>query len=174
VMDTGDGNLVFGTRARAYNIHSHYLNVASEHLYSYEFRGRMQTRSSRSGIGVTLYSAYPFSDTYYSLRAYERQTIRLAEHLGSGGSSCVGERDTGVRLRSRRWYRFRFQAFDQDDGTRVRAKTWVDGDDEPSGWQIDCLDQSRSALTGGLPGVSSTGRGTKLWDDFEIIPLPVD
>ena len=77
---------------------------------------------------------------------------------------------SGVEPRAGAWYRFRFRAQPEGDGTRLQAQVWEEGASEPNAWQIDCLDPA-GTLRSGTPGVWSKGPGIKLWDDLEIRPL---
>ena len=120
------------------------------------------------GVGVTLYSDYPRSDTYYRLRRYNGGTgaFHLAPHA-SGPVTCQGSTDTGVVPAPGGWYSFRFRARAEGGGTRLRARVWVKGGVEPSAWQVDCLDAA-GTYQNGLPGVWSMGGGLKLWDDLQV------
>jgi hypothetical protein len=174
VLEVGaedERNRVMGTFSRAVDVHSHLIDVAEDFLYDYEFTGRMRISISNAGIGVTVYSDYPNSDAYYRLRAHRGETFHLASRPESSDGTCVGQTDSGVILETITWYSFRFQAYEGGDATRLRAKIWPEHRFEPTGWQIDCVDESAQRLQAGLPGVWSTGSGQKYWDDLELVPL---
>ena len=38
---------------------------------------------------------------------------------------------------TRKWFRCRFRVVDEETATRVQARFWTEGDDEPTGWMID-------------------------------------
>ena len=172
-FEFGDGNVVFGTSSVDADIHSHYLGQSSSQWSSYEYSGRMRVDHPDGGIGVTLYSGYPASDGYYQLWRYGDSTFSIASH-GAGGIGCAGATDTGVIVRDDAWYWFRFQAFDVAAGSRLRARVWHDTDQEPSDWQVDCVDESAAAFVAGAPGVWSMGSGNKYWDDLEVRLMAAD
>jgi len=170
IFEFSDGNRVFGTMSSATNIHSHYVADASVYWSQYEFRGRLRIESSSGGIGVTLYSDYPNSDSYYRLRRYGSGTFHLASHP-DGQISCDGATTTQVRPAAHTWYEFRFQAFSETNGMRIRAKVWAETEGEPGLWQVDCLASGDDAFVAGSPGVWSMGSGAKYWDDLEAVAL---
>jgi outer membrane biosynthesis protein TonB len=170
VRELSSGNHVFATSSSQTNIHSHMVAIDEQYLYEYELRGRMRAKRSRGGIGVTVYSDYPSTDTYYRLRSVDGKTFHLAPHPHEG-VSCIGVTATPVSPKRNTWSHFRLQAYAEGSATRIRAKVWRDGDAEP-GWQIDCADPA--PYTSGYPGVWSMGRGAKQWDDLELIPLSLD
>jgi hypothetical protein len=172
-FELADGNVALGTSSTSANIHSHLVVDTSETWNSYELSGRMQVSSPAGGIGVTLYSDYPHSDSYYRLRRYQGNAFHLAPHPHgrSDASACEGSTMTDVMPTAYTWYRFRFQAFPEREGTRLRAKVWSNEEQEPSLWQINCLDSSDQAHRFGRPGIWSMGAGSKYWDDLEVRPL---
>ena len=170
VMQLADGNRVFGTDSADGNIHSHYVADESTHWAEYEYRGRMRISSWSSGIGVTLYSDYPNSDSYYRLRSYGGRAFELDSHPNDI-LSCVDSTSTGMAPVANTWVRFRFQAFDEGDGTRVRAKVWAAAETEPEQWQVDCSTTGYGSFYSGSPGVWSMYGGSKYWDDLEVFAL---
>jgi hypothetical protein len=170
VRELSSGNHVFATKSSLTNIHSHMLAIDEPYVYDYELRGRMRGTSSRSGIGVTSYSDYPNTDTYYRLRSFNGKTFHLAPHP-NGAVTCIGVTTTPVTPKRNTWNHFRLQTYAEGTATRIRAKVWRDGEVEP-GWQIDCADPAPYAS--GYPGVWSMGSGEKQWDDLELIPLSLD
>jgi len=161
-----DGTTAFGTVSELTDIHSHLELGNSLDWSSYEFSGELAVDHPRAGIGVTLYSDYPQSDTYYRLRRHGGKSFQLAPHA-DGRVACEGRSDSGVVPEAGHWYRFRFQAHPDGGGTRLRAKLWPKQEPEPVLWQIDCVD-AVATFEAGTPGVWATGRGTKLWDAFEV------
>jgi hypothetical protein len=166
-FEFGDGNVVFGTSSVDSDIHSHYLVQSSSQWSSYEYSGRMRIEHPDGGAGVTLYSGYDASDSYYRLQRHGDSSFSVDSH-GAGGIDCAGATDTGVVPGSDAWYWFRFQAFAAASGTRLRAKIWHEADEEPSDWQVDCVDESAAAFVAGAPGVWSMSSGEKYWDDLEV------
>jgi hypothetical protein len=161
--------MAFGTASTSVNVHTHVVGSGSKDWSSYEFRGRMRITSRSGGIGVTVYSDYPNSDSYYRLRRYQGSAFHLARHPHgrSDASACEGSTTTDVMPTAYTWYRFRFQAIPQGEATRLRAKVWREGEGEPA-WQVDCLDAQPLAFRSGRPGLWGMGPGKKLWDDLEV------
>lgn len=166
-FDFADGNVAFGTSSADPDVDSHYLDQDSALWDSYEFSGRMRLDNEQGGVGVTLYSRYPDLGAYYRLGRSGDSAFQISAH-GAGGVACAGVTDTGVVPRSGAWYWFRFQAFAVSSGTRLRVRVWDEADEEPGGWQADCVDDRALAFAAGSPGVWSMGDGDKFWDDLEV------
>jgi hypothetical protein len=165
------GGRALATSSTYTNIHSHFLADGSESWSDYELRGRMFIADKNGGIGVTLYSDYPNSDTYFRLRRHVWQrSFGIYPHF-EGDLQCNGSNVTGVRPRPATWYRFRFRAEADADATRLRAKVWADSEAEPDAWQVDCHASGPESPVAGAPGVWSMGRGAKHWDDLEVVPI---
>jgi len=167
------GSKAFGTTSTQPNIHSHYVTAESERWTSYEYRGRMLLTDAAGGIGVTALSQYPRADAYYRIRRYYgsgNTFFKLSPRPESRTLECASN-STGVNPSPNSWYRFRMQVNATGSGTIVRGRVWRDGATEPSSWQIDCVDRNAARLTSGVPGVWSLGKGSKYWDDLEIVPL---
>ena len=79
VFDVG-GEKAFGTTSTATNIHSHYVGAGSAGFADYQYSGRMMMASSYSGIGITFFSDYPITDTYYRLRSNNNSNFHIAPH----------------------------------------------------------------------------------------------
>jgi len=171
-LEFADGNVAFGSSSVEADIHSHYLGQGSSQWSAYEYSGRVRVDDPDGSIGVTLYSGYPVSDHYHRLRGTGNSTFSIASR-GTGGTGCAGATDTGVIVLDGAWYWFRFQAFDVAEGIRLRARVWHDADQEPSEWQIDCVDES-AALVSGAPGVWSASGGNTYWDDLEVRLMTAD
>lgn len=185
------GNKVFGTTSTLANIHSHYTGsgidpytwqaggslqetynphyagAGIDTLSAYEFTGRMMMTDSRGGIGVTFFSDYPQSDTYYRLRRFGTGAFHIEPH----GTTVTGKVNSGVVPVANVWYRFKVQVEDLGTRTEMRARIWQDGNAEPSTWQIDALDESPSRIKRGAVGVWAFNPGSKYWDDFSVRPL---
>ena len=167
-------NVFFETTSTATNIHSHLLAAGSQAWSRYEMAGRMRITDWMGGVGVTVYSDYANSDRYYRLRRSQSEpTFHLAPHPWDGSETCGGLTDTGVSPGPNAWYRFRFQAGDEAESVRLRAKVWAEGAAEPADWQINCL-TAGAALVAGAPGVWSMGPGAKQWDDLSVRSLNAD
>jgi regulation of enolase protein 1 (concanavalin A-like superfamily) len=170
VMSVG-GSQVLGTDSTAANIHSHLVSVPLSAAGGFTLSGRMMMTSSKSGVGVTVLSDYPSSDSYYRLRRYSGAggSFRLSAH----GTSLSGSLDTGVVPVAGEWYEFAIEVDDTGSATEVRAKVWAEGSAEPSGWQASGSDGSGSRLTSGSVGVWAYSSGSKYWDDFVVGDVPV-
>jgi hypothetical protein len=172
VFALDDGGRAFGTTSKQRNIHSHYVGLDSHGWFDYEFRGRMMIDTRNAGVGVTIYSDYPASDSYYRLRSYSGRAFHLANHPHREPESvCVGATKTSLRPTAGVWYHFRLQAFDDQTETRVRAKVWPETEPEPEGWEIDCNAPGDTAYFSGSPGLWSMSAGGKFWDDLELVEL---
>lgn len=167
IMQLTDGNKVYGTTNSQTNIHSHHIADGSATWQNYEFGGSLAVSNANAGIGMTLYSDYPNSDSYYRLRAHSGRSFHISSH-GSSSIQCEGITDTGVSLVSDHWYHFRFRASNEVSGTHLQAKVWSQSSSEPEGWQVDCID-SQSTLQAGQVGLWAMGSGEKLWDDLYIV-----
>jgi len=169
VQCLADGR-AFGTTSNKTNIHSHYTGAGSDALRSYTYSGRMMIADANGGIGVTLLSDYPSSDSYYRLRrgAFSGgHAFHLDAHPDSS-ESFVGTTNSGVVPSPLLWYRFRLEVVDTGARTEVRARLWPDGSAEPSAWQINAYDASATRRKSGTFGVWSMGNFGKYWDDLRI------
>jgi uncharacterized repeat protein (TIGR02543 family) len=166
VFDLG-GEKVFGTTSTATNIHSHLMDSGIDTYSGYEYSGRMMMTASTGGIGVTFFSQYPATDTYYRLRRYRSNAFHISPH----GATVNGDTDTGVVPSANAWYRFRVRVQDTGARTEIRARVWPDGSSEPTEWQVNCFDDSGTRLTAGKIGVWSYYSGSKYWDDLAVYPL---
>jgi hypothetical protein len=172
-VQSGGGSRALATSNIQPNIHSHYVTDASRTWSRYEFRGRLRTSDASAGLGITILSQYPRADAYYRIfRHYDPalRALQMSPHPEGRAIACASA-SSGVVPAADTWYRFRFQASAEPDATYLRARLWADGSAEPRGWQIDCVDRAADRLRSGAPGVWSAGRGTKLWDDLEVVPL---
>jgi hypothetical protein len=149
---------------------SHLATADSGSWSAYEVSGGMSISHQRAGIGVTLYSDYPNSDTYYALRRVGNSGVFYLASRAGQKIACQGSSGTDVLPTAGAWYLFRFRAEPEADATRLRARVWEEGTQEPGAWQIDCLDAA-GTFQAGAPGVWSKGPGIKLWDDLEVRPV---
>ncbi len=167
ITQLSDGNMVYGTTSERTNIHSHHVIDGSAGWQNYEFGGSFAVSELNSGTGITLYSDYPNSDSYYRLRSYRGRSFSLSSH-GSSSLQCEGRTDTGVALQDSRWYHFRFRASNEASGTHLQAKVWSHGSAEPGDWQVDCTDP-QATLRAGQVGLWAMGSGEKVWDDLYVV-----
>jgi hypothetical protein len=125
------------------------------------------------GIGVTLLSDYPNSDSYYRLRRYRGSSFHLAPHPDGTVTMSGGTTNTGVAPLPNLWYLFKIEVWDTGVRTEVRAKIWLDGDPEPAEWQVDSYDDHANRITVGTIGLWSMGPGAKYWADLRVV-LPTN
>jgi len=171
VFEVG-GEKVFGTASTATNIHSHYVGSGSAAYTGYEYTGRLMMTDANGGLGVTLYSDYPNSDTYYRLRRSQyTPSFALSAHPDAT-ANLSGVIDTGVLPAANTWYRFKVQVEDMGSQTEISAKVWAEGTAEPADWQAVAIDATTHQLTAGTIGLWSMGNGNKYWDDIALTPLP--
>ncbi len=164
-----DARRVFGTVSPEVNIHSHYVGGGSESWSSYEYTGRMRADNAAGGIGVTFFSDYPNSDSYYRLRQYDGGEFHIAPHP-HGWEVSGGTTTTGVVPQPGVWYRFRVAVSDTGSRTEIRANVWEDGTPEPPGWQIECYDAKTDRRMHGTYGIWSMDPGGRYWDGLTTNP----
>ncbi len=163
-----NSNMAFGTSSSATNIHSHYVAGQSSQWTDYTYSGKMMISSSGSGIGVTILSDYPNSDSYYRLRRYGSNGFHISAH---GTSITSGNVNTGVVPSAGTWYKFAVKVTDAGTYTEIAAKVWPDdGTPEPVDWQALCYDANADRLTQGTIGVWTMASGTKYFDDLKVEP----
>ncbi len=175
VFDVG-GELVFGTTSTSTNIHSHYGGPGGDTWSSYRVTGKMMMTNSAGGIGVTFLSSYPNADEYYRLRRGNFPG-GVAFHLDrhpDDQPTLVGTTDTGVVPTANEWYRFKIEVDNSGPQNSIRANVWLDGTQEPAGWQADCIDTSGLAATEGTIGLWSMSLGNKYGDDLQVATLSND
>jgi len=163
-----EGESTLGTSSTQTNIHSHFTGPELNGMSDYEYSGRLQASDNNAGLGITFHSQYPTTDKYYRLRRWSGHS---SFHLSSHGTSVSGNKDSHVNLTANNWYRFRVQVSENGSRTEIKARIWLEGDVEPSIWQIDAYDDNTSRITSGTIGVWSMGVGRKYWDDLSVLPL---
>ncbi|MCA8959739.1 MAG: hypothetical protein KDC38_04475, partial [Planctomycetes bacterium] len=155
------------TTSTATNIHSHLVDVPLP-PGGYQYSGRLRLGASSSGIGVTFFSDFPNSATYYRMRRYFGSSF----HITADGSAITGGvTDSGLVPVVNVWYRFRIEVEDTGSRTEIRGRVWPDGSPEPAGWPIDCFDDSATRFTSGTVGVWGFTSGSKSFDDLTVTPL---
>lgn len=163
-VTTLGSNSVLFSDSTANDIHSHADgngNVWSD----FELRGRMAIDHPSAAIGVTTYSQYRTGDAYYRLGRTSGGPFVLE---GRPALSCSSS-GTPVTPAAGEWYRFELDVQDTGSSNQIRAKVWRQGDAEPSGYSLSCVDSSAQRPSGGRIGVWSGGTGSKYWDDFEVV-----
>lgn len=160
------GNKILRTDNTETNIHSHYVGNRSSSIKNYMYTGRMRLLDANGGVGVTFYSKYLNSDTYYRLRRYAGEpTFHIAPH---GTEITSGTVDTGVNPVAGVWYNFKILVRTTRAGTRIRAKVWAKGTREPRGYPVDATDASVTRIRTGRPGVWAMADGRKEWVNLAV------
>lgn len=167
------GTNALSTLNESSNIHAHFVSSGSHDWSDYELRGRLYISSSNGGVGVTAFSDYPNSDTYYRLRrkGSAGQRFELTAHPDGSATLACGSSSTGVVPVAGAWYVFRMRALNVGTASVVEGKVWRQGETEPTSWQARCEDGGASRRTAGKIGVWSMGAGLKAWDDLEVVPV---
>jgi hypothetical protein len=150
------------------NIHAHYAGRGSEKFNVYTYSGEMRIADEDAGIGITFYSDYTRTDTYYRLRRYgDEPAFHIAAH---GTEMETGTCRSDVAPLPNAWYAFKVMVTHARTHIRARAKVWRRGTAEPKAWQIDCRDVSGDRIFMGRPGVWSSGPGRKEWRKLQAGP----
>ena len=155
----------FVSRSKLINIHAHFTKNGTSTLKNFTYTGDMRVTNRNGGVGVTFYSDYPKSDSYYRLRAFPGSDFHIAPH---GTSITEGDAETGITPLPKRWYSFKIRVSTAKNETRIRAKVWRSKKREPRGWQINCVDSSETRLKRGKPGLWSMAEGRKQWRNLEL------
>ncbi|MEM7164050.1 MAG: hypothetical protein AAF581_01225 [Planctomycetota bacterium] len=158
------GEAVMGTTSALTDIHSHYTGAGSDAWQGYEFTGRL-TYDNLAGIGLTFYSDFPNSATYYRIRnTIGNRELRMSP---LPFESLTGTTSSGVITDAGVWYEFKIQVANQTDRTDIKAKFWPETSSEPTSWQIDCFHDTPARLTSGTIGLWSLAAG-HYWADLAI------
>lgn len=183
LLDNPAGVRGFGTESTVDHLHSHYVGVDAQSWSNYEFSGRLRATDANAGIGVTALSGYPQTRQYYRLRSFRGRPFELVARTAGnisqlpirGGTLPIlqGNPSSEVRLQANVWFRFRFRVEDTETVTRIRAKVWPEGTPEPEAFQMDAWDDASDRLRQGTIGVWTDGAGTKVFDDFQVVSLPI-
>jgi len=161
-------NGTFSTISEQTNIHAHYRANGANKYKNYTYTGMMRILDDGGGVGVTFYSDYPKSDTYYRLRMYSgNQSFHIEPHP-DGDYTLTGTLDTGVIPDVNLWQRFKIVVKSFKKRTTIKAKVWPKGTAEPSAWQVDCEDAGANRIKKGKPGVWSMGTGEKQWKKLKV------
>jgi len=145
----------------------------------FEYRGRILRTDSDSRIGLTFFSSYPEKDQYYLIGLWPQvATGRLTMQLfsfgaGSPAPATGGSLDSNVSLDRNSWYRFVIRVDDVQGVTRIKARFWLDGTQEPGSFQIDGVDADAKRLTSGRIGFWSAVKGDSYIDEI-LAKSPID
>lgn len=162
---TGRGNArTIHTVSTLTNIHNHFKKDGAGRLRNYVYTGQMRVSEESGGIGVTFYSKYPKSDTYYRLRR-----INGDFHIYPHGTEITeGDVSTGVTPEANVWYNFKVSVRTARSQTTIRAKVWPATERQPRLWQVICIDDSETRIKQGAPGIWSMASGTKSWRRLKV------
>ncbi|MFC1663042.1 hypothetical protein ACFL04_02630, partial [Patescibacteria group bacterium] len=126
------------------------------------------------GIGVTAYSDYPNSDTYYRLRRYSGVNFQMSKHPDSQSNDLGGITESSVAMTANTWYSFRIKVENDTDNNRtlIKARIWPSSQaEDTSSWDIEAYDSSARRITSGTVGVWTMRAGTKSFDDFLVTEI---
>jgi hypothetical protein len=166
------GNSTLSSNAQGTDFHSHYMGSRSgaSEMTNVIYRGRMAINDTNAGIGVTAYSDYPNSDTYYGLHSKgQGADFEIANHP-EPAPVCIGNVRTGVVPQAGRWYEFELSVTSRTSGNEIRATIWPQGDAKPASSQATCVDSASTRPMSGKIGVWATGSGDRFWDDLQVTP----
>lgn len=157
-----------------YNAHSHYGATEAASWSDYTYSGKLYRASSTIGIGVTVYSDYPNSDTYYRLRVNgTTSSWDLNGHPDSGGSP-ITDTYSGPNPTLNEVF-FKVKVTNESGQVRVQAKVWDGGEEnEPGAWNLEAVDTDAGRPTSGTiglwtghnPSVSNTSKA--YWYDLKV------
>ena len=80
------GDAALSTSSTLNNIHTHYQGAGAATATNYVYSGRMMIENQTAGIGVTFFSDYNQTDSYYRLRRYGSNSFHISPH----GTSITG------------------------------------------------------------------------------------
>lgn len=157
------------TNSEDINIHSHFRKSGAAKLKNYIYSGEMRLIDPEGGgIGVTFYSDYPRSDSYYRLRSLPGSDFFIAPH---GTEITDGEVGTNQIPKLKKWYRFKVMVQTKRAKTVIRAKVWRSIKTEPRRWQVKVSDDSETRFKKGKPGIWSMSSGKKQWRNLIVTPV---
>ena len=177
-----DGDKVFGTASIKNYIHSHYCGADARNWDSYVYTGKMRINDLGGGIGVTFFSQYfKYIGNYrrYYRLGYDpygpyddgsmRHNFYLSPHPPYGVPPMKGRYLTDVSPVPNTWYRFLIEVEGTGTQTKILAKIWPESETEPPEFQIEAYDDGGDRLNSGTVGVWAYGRGSKYFDDLEVV-----
>jgi hypothetical protein len=100
--------------------------------------------------------------------ALRREGLTCLTASAHGAYYNRGEYSSTRELGPGLWHRFRFRVDSTGDGVRMLGRTWDDGTEEPSAWDLTYADQSAWPIASGRPGIYAEGPGTKEFDDLVL------
>ncbi|HEX7809219.1 MAG TPA: hypothetical protein VF608_10855, partial [Thermoanaerobaculia bacterium] len=100
----------------------------------FEYRGRFIRTDSDTRVGLTFFSSYPESDSYYlvGLWSVPNSSALTMQLFGFGAGTPTGTINSGFTPAANTWYRFLIQVDDANNATKIRARFWPDGASEPT------------------------------------------
>ena len=157
------------------NFHTHWVGSGATTLTDYRYTGRFRMGATTAGVGLTFYSDYPSSDSYYRIRRYSSaQTLHIASHGATTGPNS-GTTNSGYNPGSYAagtWHHFKIEVENSGSQTLIRAKFWPETGSEPTTWQIDCYDSTANRYTAGTIGMWGYDDGSGVdYDDVIIESL---
>ncbi|MGC9514424.1 LamG-like jellyroll fold domain-containing protein, partial [Methanocrinis sp.] len=179
-----DGDKVFGTGFIKNYVHSHYVGADARDWNRYAYTGKMRITDLSGGIGVTFFSQY-FKDVKNYKRYYRlgynpygpsddpsdpmMHSFYLSPHPPYVMPPIKGRYLSELSPEPDIWYRFLIEVERTGAQTNIRAKIWPESEAEPSEFQIEAYDDGDDRPAGGTVGVWAYGRGSKYFDDLEVV-----
>lgn len=132
-----------------------------DYVYTGRFR---QSNPQEGGIGLTFYSQFDQGyDRYYRVRRLAGWSkFVLSPH---GAKQHSGVTEFAMDMQANVWYHFKINCFRDGPVTRIQARIWRDGEDEPFVWHADAID-STNAFENGTIGLWSHGKGAHQFDNL--------
>lgn len=164
VRDDGTGNHVLEAYDAGSNYHIHWTGTGYKLISAYRITGRIMMLSD-TGSGITFFSDYPDSDSYYRIRRYiNSPTYHISPHGATTGPNS-GTTDSGFSPSIGTWHYFKIEVEDTGSETQIRAKFWNEGNGEPGAWQINASDSTTGRYTAGTFGLWGY-KGETQYDDI--------
>ncbi|HLA82344.1 MAG TPA: PKD domain-containing protein, partial [Thermoleophilia bacterium] len=160
-------------RSHASRVASEYRTEASLGWHDYEWSGRFVFHDDRThGVGLLVYADLKTAKLYQVL--FDRDDDRDDKKKGFRAlkgfrDRLTGLTDSGFVPDDDQWYGFRIRVENKAKGTRIRARFWAFGSEEPPAWQIDAVDIASPLNAGGI-GVLAGESGLEV-DDLRVEAL---
>lgn len=161
------------------DIHSHYVATGTDEWSDYRITGKMMISqpSLAGGMGVTFYSDFPNSDSYYRLRAFGASGynyFHMTKHGGGGDNDLTNrlpaaENRTYMQIDT--WFEFKIEVENATAQTDIRIKIWEEGNAEPANWQIEAYDDTANRYEAGRVGFWTYYTGLKYFDNLWVRSL---
>jgi hypothetical protein len=171
VSDSGQR---YKTTSSSSNFHTHFDGTNYATLTNYTYTGKIKFGNADVGGGITFFSDYPNSDSYYRIRRYNsNKTFHVANHGWTDVADMTGTTtcsfDPADATNVNNWINFKVQVSNAAGSTTIKARFWKDGDSEPGSWHIDCSDSDMTRATEGTVGIWAHNAGNGLSVDDLLV-----